>query len=330
MRTETFSARAMPAEFEADFAYAALHQLTRSLHDRIERPPTPHRDDLAVALGIRDGSTPSRFAVGPSLLGLLSDVAGEKPVVCVVDDAQWLDRASTQVPALAARRIADEPIAIVFGLRDPHTVAELDGLPAPALPRLPDQAARALLSSGLPAPLDEQVRERILAEARGDPLALLELPRRLGPAGLAGGFGLPTPVSPANHIEQSYAPVAPASEVRRRTRPSTASPPSTSPAASPAASTAPGSPTAPSDPTTPRKGIAMRTLTAANSAAVTIALLLTTSTTAYALTPTTAKAAAKHPVDVRIDERAPVITRTDVLIHAPLHTIWKIQTDVEN
>ncbi|MEV0530933.1 AAA family ATPase [Kitasatospora sp. NPDC050463] len=192
------------AEFEADFAYAAVHQLTRSLHDRIERLPSAHREDLAVAMGLRDGGAPSRFTVGLGLLGLLSDAAGEEPVVCVVDDAHWLDRASAQVLAFVARRIADEPIAIVFGVRDPHAVGELEGLTALTLSRLPDQAARVLLSSSLPGPLDERVRERILAEARGNPLALLELPRRLGPAGLAGGFGLPTPVSPANRIERSY------------------------------------------------------------------------------------------------------------------------------
>ncbi|KDN81668.1 AAA family ATPase [Kitasatospora cheerisanensis] len=192
------------AEFEAEFAYAAVHQLTRPLHDRIERLPATQRDDLSVALGLRDGGTPSRFAVGLALLGLLADAAAERPVVCVVDDAQWLDRASAQVLAFVARRVVDDPVALVFGLRDPHAVAELAGLTELTLSRLPDRTARQLLAAGLPGPLDEQVRERILAEARGNPLALLELPRRLGPAGLAGGFGLPTPVSPANRIEQSY------------------------------------------------------------------------------------------------------------------------------
>lgn len=191
------------AEFEADFAYAAVHQLTRPLHERIEHLPTAQRDALAVALGLGEGDTPSRFAVGLALLGLLSEAAGEQPVVCVVDDAQWLDRASAQVLAFVARRVADESVAFVFGVRDPHLVAELEGLPVLTLPRLSDQVARRLLASSLLGPLDDQVRERILAEARGNPLALLELPR-LGPAALAGGFGLPTPVSPANRIEQNY------------------------------------------------------------------------------------------------------------------------------
>ncbi|MGW4379712.1 AAA family ATPase [Kitasatospora sp. NPDC004531] len=192
------------AEFEADFAYAAVHRLTRPLHERIGRLPAAHRDDLAVALGLREGGTPGRFAVGLALLGLLADAAAEAPVLCVVDDAQWLDRASAQALAFVARRIADEPIAMVFGLRDPHTVPELEELPTLTLSRLPDRAARALLAAGFPGPLDERVRERILAEARGNPLALLELPRRLGPTGLAGGFGLPTPVSPAGRTEQSF------------------------------------------------------------------------------------------------------------------------------
>ncbi|WP_345046361.1 helix-turn-helix transcriptional regulator [Streptomyces rameus] len=192
------------AEFEADFAYAAVHQLTRPLHDRIGRLPARQGNDLSVAFGLGEGSAPSQFAVALGVLGLLSEAAGESPVVCVVDDAQWLDRASAQVLAFAARRIGAEPIALVFGLRDPHGVDELDGLPELKLSGLSDQAARDLLASGVPVPLDDRVRERILAEARGNPLALLELPRRLGPAGLAGGFGLPTPASPANRIEQSY------------------------------------------------------------------------------------------------------------------------------
>ncbi|MEU2421352.1 AAA family ATPase [Streptomyces sp. NPDC007851] len=192
------------AEFEADFAYAGVHRLTRPLHDRLGRLPARQGEDLSVAFGLGEGSAPSQFAVALALLGLLSEAASQRPVACVVDDAQWLDRASAQVLAFAARRIDAEPIAIVFGLRDPHGVDELDGLPELALSGLSDQAARDLLASRVPVPLDDQVRERILAEARGNPLALLELPRRLGPAGLAGGFGLPTPASPANRIEQSY------------------------------------------------------------------------------------------------------------------------------
>ncbi|WP_198549611.1 AAA family ATPase [Kitasatospora aureofaciens] len=192
------------AEFEADFAYAAVHQLTRPLHERIGGLPAAQRNALAVALGLGEGGTPSRFAVGLALLGLLSDAAREQSVVCVVDDAQWLDRASAQALAFVARRVANESVAFVFGVRDAHVIAELEGLPVLTLPRLSDQVARRLLASSLLGPVDDQVRERILAEARGNPLALLELPRRLGPAVLAGGFGLPTPVSPASRIEQSY------------------------------------------------------------------------------------------------------------------------------
>ncbi|HZX04440.1 AAA family ATPase [Kribbella sp.] len=192
------------AEFEKDFAYAAVHQLTLPLHDRLGGLPARQGDDLSVAFGLGTGSAPSQFAVALALLGLLSDAAGDGPVVCVVDDAQWLDRASAQVLAFSARRIAAEPIAILFGVRDPHGVDELDGLPELPLSGLSDQAARDLLASRVPVPLDDQVRERILAEARGNPLALVELPRRLGAAGLAGGFGLPTPASPPNRIEQSY------------------------------------------------------------------------------------------------------------------------------
>ncbi|MFI6515755.1 AAA family ATPase [Spirillospora sp. NPDC050679] len=191
-------------EFEMDFAFAALEQLSRPLHDRLDALPARHRDALKAAFGLGDGQAPDRFAVAMALLGLLSDAGAEVPLICVVDDAQWLDRASAQALAFAARRLEAEPVGIVFAQRDPEAVAELAGLPRLVLPGLGDGAARELLAASVPVPLDEQVRERLLAEARGNPLALLELPRRLGPARLAGGFGLPTPASPASRIEQSY------------------------------------------------------------------------------------------------------------------------------
>ena len=191
-------------EFEMEFAFAALEQLSRPVQDRLDRLGERHRDALETAFGRGAGREADRFAVASAFLGLLSSVAGEGPVVCVVDDAQWLDRASAQALAFAARRVGSEPVGVVFAMREPKAVPEIVGLPQLALTGLGDQTARELLASKVPGLLDERVLERILAEARGNPLALLELPSRLGPTGLAGGFGLPTPASPPSRIELLY------------------------------------------------------------------------------------------------------------------------------
>ena len=181
-------ARSAGVESEMELAFASLHLLCAPLLDRLESLPVPQRDALGVAFGLREGGAPDRFMVGLAVLTLLSEVAEDRPLLCVVDDAQWLDRASAQVLAFAARRLLAEPVGLVFAARDPgeqfQGVADLEvrGLPAPE--------ARTLLHSVVRFPLDEQVRDRILAEANGNPLALLELPRGLGPAQLAGGLGL--------------------------------------------------------------------------------------------------------------------------------------------
>ncbi|MEV0718965.1 AAA family ATPase [Asanoa sp. NPDC050611] len=192
-------------EFEMEFAFAALEQLSRPVQDRIGELTVRHRAALEAAFGWQaEGGQADKFAAAAAFLELLSTVAGDEPVICVVDDAQWLDRASAQALAFAARRIGSDPVGIVFAVRDPQAVPEVKGLRQLVLTGLDDQSARQLLTSTLPVPLDERVRERILREARGNPLALLELPTRLGPSGLAGGFGLPTPTSPANRIEHLY------------------------------------------------------------------------------------------------------------------------------
>ena len=120
-------------------------------------------------------------------MSLLSEAAEQQPLLCVVDDAQWLDRASAQALAFVARRLLAEPVALVFAAREPGE--EFRGLPELVVGGLRDGDARALLGSVIPGPLDERVRDRIVAETRGNPLALLELPRGLTPAELAGGFG---------------------------------------------------------------------------------------------------------------------------------------------
>jgi DNA-binding CsgD family transcriptional regulator len=196
-------ARAAAVQSEMELAFAGLHQLCAPMLGRAERLPAPQRDALRTAFGLAAGPPPDRFFVGLAVLSLLSEVAGDRPLVCLVDDAQWLDRASAQALGIAARRLAADPVGLVFAARDPG--AELAGLPELEVGGLPDEDARALLDSALAAPLDEQVRDLIVAETQGNPLALLELPRGLGPAELAGGFGLPGAAPLTGRIEDSFA-----------------------------------------------------------------------------------------------------------------------------
>ena len=197
-------ARAAGVESEMELAFGGLHQLCAPFLDRLGRLPAPQRDALETAFGISAGTPPARFLVGLAVLSLLADVAGEKPLICLVDDAQWLDRVSTQTLAFVARRLLAEPIGLLFAVREPS--ADLD-LAAPwqlDVGRLSDGDARALLDSAIPGRLDEQVRDRVVAETQGNPLALLELPRGLTAAELAGGFGRPDARPLANHIEQNF------------------------------------------------------------------------------------------------------------------------------
>src|SRR5689334_13424243 len=182
-------ARAVGVESEMELAFAALQQLCAPLLGRLDRLPAPQRDALGVAFGLQSGDAPDRFLVGLAVLSLLAEAAEERPLVCVVDDAQWLDRASAQALVFVARRLLAESVALVLATREPSQ--ELRGLPALVVEGLGNGDARALLGSELRVPLDERVTERIVAETRGNPLALLELPRGLTSAELAGGFGLP-------------------------------------------------------------------------------------------------------------------------------------------
>jgi DNA-binding CsgD family transcriptional regulator len=194
--------RAVGVESEMELAFAALQQLCAPMLDRLDRLPAPQHDALAVAFGLRAGNAPDRFLVGLAVLSLLADVAEEQPLVCVVDDAQWLDRASAQALVFVARRLLAESVALVLVTREAGD--ELEGLPKLAVEGLRDGDARALLGSAVRVPLDERVRERLVAETRGNPLALLELPRGLTPAELAGGFGLPDALPLSGRIEDSF------------------------------------------------------------------------------------------------------------------------------
>src|SRR5919197_5870104 len=194
--------RAVAFETEMELAFAALHQLCAPLLDRLDRLPGPQREALAITFGLSEGAAPDRFLVALAALSLLSEGAEERPLVCVVDDAQWLDRSSAQVLAFVARRLLAESVVMLFGARD--LAEELRALPDLAVEGLPEAAARELLASVIPWPLDERVRGQILAETRGNPLALLELPRGLTPAQLAGGFGLPGALSLSGRIEANF------------------------------------------------------------------------------------------------------------------------------
>jgi DNA-binding CsgD family transcriptional regulator len=194
--------RAVGIESEIELPFAALHQLCAPILDRLDQLPGPQQDALGVAFGLRAGDAPDRFLVGLAVLSLLSEAAARRPLVCVVDDAQWLDRASAQALVFVARRLLAESVALVLVTRD--QTDGLEGLPKLAVEGLRDGDARALLGSALRVPLDERVRERIVAETRGNPLALLELPRGLTPVELAGGFGLPDAPALSGRIEDSF------------------------------------------------------------------------------------------------------------------------------
>jgi hypothetical protein len=195
-------ARAVGVQSEMQLAFAGLHQLCAPILDRLEALPMPQREALRTAFGISPGPAPDRFMVGLAVLGLLSEVAEQRPLICLVDDVQWLDRASAQVLGFVARRLAAEPVGLIFAALEPgEELARLPELPVVGLKK---EDARALLDSALTGFLDPRVRDQIVSETRGNPLALLELPRGLSPAELAGGFGLPGAVPLPGRIEQSF------------------------------------------------------------------------------------------------------------------------------
>jgi len=194
--------RTAGCQSEMELAFAALHQLCTPLLEGLTRLPAPQRDALRIAFGMGSGSTPDRFLVGLAVLNLLSDAAEPQPLICVVDDEQWLDRASAQVLGFVARRLVAEAVGMVFAARVPS--ADVAGLPDLTVEGLPEADARALLESALTGPMDTRVRDRILAETHGNPLALLELPRALTPQQLAGGFGLHSAMRLSCRVEETF------------------------------------------------------------------------------------------------------------------------------
>jgi hypothetical protein len=197
-------ARATGVESETELAFAGLYQLCAPLLDGLDRLPAPQRDALGAALGVRDGATPDRFRVGLAALSLLSDAAEESPLIGIVDDAQWLDAASAQALSFVAHRLDAESVGLVFAVRDPTDAPYFERIEELALGGLDDRDAVELLRGVVAGPLDERVRDRIVAETRGNPLALLELPRGRTPAELAGGLGLADGPALSGRIEQTF------------------------------------------------------------------------------------------------------------------------------
>ena len=191
-------------EAEMELPFAGLHQLCAPMLDRLDALPAPQRDALQVALGVAAGNPPDRFLISLAALSLLSAVAEERPLLCLVDDAQWLDSASAQILTFVSRRLLAESIAMVFAVREPAEARHLEGLPQLPVLGLDESAAHALLVKVLPGRIDARVRDQIVAEARGNPLALLELPRGMSAVDLAGGFEVPTAADIPGRLENHY------------------------------------------------------------------------------------------------------------------------------
>src|SRR5271163_2001277 len=172
-------ARATGVQADTELPFAGLQQLFGSMLGPLERLPDPQREAVEVAFGLRSGPAPVRFEVGLAMLGLLAEVAEQGPLVCVIDDAQWLDQASARTLAFIARRLMAESVALVFAVRDPADEQTFAGLPELIVAGLNDEDARGVLGLAIAGRVDERVVDRIVAETRGNPLALVELPRGL-------------------------------------------------------------------------------------------------------------------------------------------------------
>ena len=198
-------AQVTSVEAEMELPFAGIHQLCAPLLDQLDALPQPQQDALNVALGLASGDVPNRFLVGLAVLGLLSAAAEEQPLLCLVEDAQWLDDASGLILGFIARRLLAESVAIVVDVREPNTRHDFDGLPELLLRGLgAGGCARTLLVRAVPGRLDDRVRDRIIAETRGNPLALLDLPRSMSATELAGGFELVAATDLPRHLEDHY------------------------------------------------------------------------------------------------------------------------------
>src|SRR5262245_10358190 len=197
-------ARALGVESEMELAFAGLQQLCSPFIDRLGRLPRPQQEALGITFGLREGDAPDRLLVGLAVLNLLTAASEERPLICVVEDAQWLDPASAQVLAFVARRLQAESIGLVIAVLDPPGEPHLNGIPELVVGGLDDRAAQTLLESVITGPLDVRVRDRIINESGGNPLALIELSRDRTPAELAGGFGLIDSSALSGRLEDGF------------------------------------------------------------------------------------------------------------------------------
>jgi DNA-binding CsgD family transcriptional regulator len=197
-------AQVTSVEAEMELPFAGIHQLCAPLLDHLDALPQPQQDALNVALGLAAGDVPNRFLVGLAVLGLLSAAAEERPLLCLVEDSQWLDDASGLILGFIARRVLAESVAIVVAVREPTTRHDFDGLPELLVHGLVEEDAHTLLIRAVQGRLDDRVRDRIVAESRGNPLALLDLPRRMSATELAGGFEVVAPTDLPRHLEDHY------------------------------------------------------------------------------------------------------------------------------
>jgi DNA-binding CsgD family transcriptional regulator len=191
-------------EAEMELPFSGIHQLCAPVLDQLDALPQPQQNALNVALGLAAGDVPDRFLVGLAVLGLLSAAAEERPLLCLVEDAHWLDAASGLILGFVARRLQADSVAIVAAIREPSTRHDFDGLPELRLRGLGEEDARTLLMSAVPGRIDDRVRDRIVAETRGNPLALLDLPRSMSAPELAGGFELLPATDLPRHLEEQY------------------------------------------------------------------------------------------------------------------------------
>src|ERR671924_879161 len=191
-------------EAEMELPFSGIHQLCAPVLDQLDALTQPQQNALNVALGLAAGDVPDRFLVGLAVLGLLSAAAEERPLLCLVEDAHWLDAASGLILGFVARRLQADSVAIVATIREPNTRHDFDGLPELRLRGLAEEDARTLLMSAVPGRIDDRVRDRIVAETRGNPLALVDLPRSMSAAELIGGFELLPETDLPGHLEEQY------------------------------------------------------------------------------------------------------------------------------
>lgn len=196
--------RVTGVESELELPFAALHQLCGTVLHGLETLPEPQVRALQVAFGLAEGSAPDRFVVGLAVLGLLAEAASERPLVCLIDDAQWLDEATRQVLGVAGRRLDAESVLLLVGVRETAEERSFPGLPDLTVEGLDAEDARLLLAAAVPGPLDGRVRDRLVAETGGNPLALLELVKGTSEAELAGGFGIPDTATVPGHLHEHY------------------------------------------------------------------------------------------------------------------------------